>query len=109
MTITDVQVKKVYTDPTKPVKAKVSVVIDKEIIMHNIRVIEKVKDGEKKKFCAFPSQKVSVLNIETNEPENGYFDIYHPITSEARVKFEQAIYQALEDYNKNIQNNKGEN
>ena len=98
MTITEVQVKKVYTDPTKPVKAKVSVVIDKEIILHNIRVIEKVDSGNKKRFIAFPSQKVTSIG-ENNEPVSGFFDIYHPITSESRIKFETAIYKALEEYN----------
>lgn len=98
MTITDVQVKKVYTDPVKPVKAKVSVVIDNELILHNIRVIEKVQDGTRKKFIAFPSQKITTVD-ENNNSVSGFFDIYHPIVSDARVKFEQAIYKALENYN----------
>lgn len=97
MTITEVQVKHVYSDTTKPVKAKVSVVIDKELILHNIRVIEKVDNGQKKKFIAFPSQKVTSIG-DNNEPVTGYFDIYHPITSEARVKFESAIYKAVDNY-----------
>lgn len=98
MLITEVQVKKVYSDPTKPVKAKVSVVIDKELILHNIRVIEKMDNGVKKRFIAFPSQKVTTIG-ENNTPVSGFFDIYHPITSESRIKFETAIYKALEDYN----------
>ncbi len=97
MTITDVQIKKVYTDPTKPVKAKVSVIIDKELILHNIRVIEKVDGDVRKKFIAFPSQKVTSLD-ENNKPVQGFFDIYHPISSEARIKFESAIYKALDEY-----------
>lgn len=97
MTITEVQVKQVYSDTTKPVKAKVSVVIDKEIILHNIRVIEKIDNGQKKKFIAFPSQKITTIG-ENNEPVTGYFDIYHPITSESRVKFEAAIYKAVDKY-----------
>lgn len=97
MIITEIQIKKVYNDATKPVKAKVSVVIDNELILHNIRVIEKIDNGQKKKFIAFPSQKVTSLD-EHNNPTVGYFDIYHPITSEARVKFESAIYKALDSY-----------
>lgn len=97
MTITEVQVKKVYTDPLKPVKAKVSVVIDKELILHNIRVIEKIKDGVKKKFIAFPSQKITTVD-DNNQSVSGFFDIYHPICSESRVKFEQAIYEAVDNY-----------
>ena len=100
MNITDVQIKNVYNDPIRPVKAKVSVVIDKEIILHNIRVIEKVDGGMKKRFIAFPSQKTFKLD-ENNNSIPGFFDIYHPITSEARVKFESAIYKALEEYYKN--------
>lgn len=99
MNITDIQIKKVYSDPTKPVKAKVSVVIDKELILHNIRVIEKIDNGVKKRFIAFPSQKVTTID-ENNNAVSGYFDIYHPITSEARIKFETAIYKALEEYSK---------
>lgn len=101
MTITEVQVKKIYNDPMKPVKAKVSVVIDKEIILHNIRVIEKVENGTKKKFIAFPSQKVTTID-ENNNPKSGFFDIYHPITSESRVKFEVAIYKAIEEYKESM-------
>lgn len=97
MNITDVQVKKVYNDPVKAVKAKVSVIIDKAIILHNIRVIEKVTDGVRKRFIAFPSQKVTKID-ENNNPTTGFFDIYHPINSEARVKFEEAIYKALDEY-----------
>lgn len=104
MTITDVQVKKVYTDPVKPVKAKVAVVIDKELILHNIRVIEKVQDGSRKRFLAFPSQKITSVD-ENNNPISGFFDIYHPINSESRVKFEQAIYKAVDEYVANKENN----
>lgn len=103
MTITDVQIKKVYTDSTKPVKAKVSVVVDNELILHNIRVIEKVSDGNRKRFIAFPSQKITNID-ENNNPINGYFDIYHPVSSSARVKFESAIYKALEDYKEKNEN-----
>ena len=74
MTITDVKVKKVYTDPVKPVKAKVAVVIDNELVLHNIRVIEKVQDGTRKKFLAFPSQKITTVD-ENNNPQSGFFDI----------------------------------
>ena len=98
------QVKKVYTDPVKPVKAKVAVVIDKELILHNIRVIEKVQDGSRKRFLAFPSQKITSVD-ENNNPISGFFDIYHPINSESRVKFEQAIYKAVDEYVANKENN----
>lgn len=97
MNITDVKVKKVYSDPVKPVKAKVAVVVDNALILHNIRVIEKVKDGVRKRFLAFPSQKITSIN-ENNEPEQGFFDIYHPINAESRVKFEEAIYKAVDAY-----------
>jgi len=99
MIITSVQVKKVYNDPTKPVKALVSVLIDNEMVLHNIRVIEKIENGNKKKFIAFPSQKITALD-EKNNPVSGFFDIYHPITADTRVKFETAIYKALDEYNK---------
>lgn len=97
MKITEVQIKQVNHDPIKCIKAKVSVVIDNELILHNIRVIEKVTDGVKKKFVAFPSQRIATLN-ENNEPVYSYFNIYHSINSENRVKFEEAIYKALDKY-----------
>lgn len=102
MTITSVQVKTIYNDPLKPVKAKVSVVIDDEMILHNIRVIEKVVNGQRKKFVAFPSQKVTGVD-ENNNVVSGYFDIYHPINPECRVKFEEAIYKAIEKYKSELE------
>lgn len=102
MTITSVQVKTIYNDPIKPVKAKVSVVVDNEIILHNIRVIEKVVNGQRKKFVAFPSQKVTSVD-ENNDVVSGYFDIYHPINPSCRVKFEQAIYNAIDEYKANLE------
>lgn len=97
MTITSVQVKNVYNDSNKPVKAKVSVVIDNEIVLHDIRVIEKTIDGENKKFLAFPSQKIVTLDENKNESVVRY-DVCHPISSTSRIKFEEAIYKAIEEY-----------
>lgn len=95
MKITSVHVKKINTENNSAVKAKVSVTIDDEIIMHNIKVIEKMKDDTLVRFLSFPSQKVESIN-ENNEKNVGYFDIYHPISNEVRKKFEDAIFAELD-------------
>lgn len=97
MTITDVQIKKVFNDATSPVKANVSVVIDNELIIHNVRIIEKDVNGEHKKFISFPANKVTTIG-EDNQPRTGFIDICHPISSACRVKFEKAIYDAVANY-----------
>lgn len=96
MKITEVQIKKVYNDPTKPIKAKVTVIIDNCLALNNIRVLEKTTGTITNKFIAFPSQKVVSVGSD-NEPVTGFFDIYHPINSETRAMFESAIYKALDD------------
>lgn len=94
MRISSVHVKKFNTDENSVVKAKVSIVIDDALVLHNIKVIEKVKDGKNIRFLSFPSQKVETVN--NGETKVGYFDIYHPISSESRTKFEEAIFAELD-------------
>lgn len=101
MQITDIQIKKVYNDPLKAVKAKLSIVLDNEFIIHDVKVIEKVTDGYKKKFISFPSQVINAID-ENNNPISSRFDIVHPINGECRVKFEKAIYDALDSYNEQV-------
>ena len=101
MTITDVQVKKVFNNPESPVKANVSVVLDGEFIIHNVRIIEKEVNGEHKKFVSFPANKTTVLD-ENNQPRTGFIDICHPISSACRVKFEKAIYDAVANAPKEV-------
>ena len=52
------------------------------------------------KYGCFKKKKITYICTldENNKPTRGFFDIYHPISSEARIKFEAAIYKALDEY-----------
>lgn len=82
MQITDVRVRKVAKEGK--MKAVVSITIDDEFVVHDIKVIE----GEKGLFIAMPSRKAS---------DGEYRDIAHPINSETREQIQGMIldkYQA---------------
>ena len=66
MNITDVRVRKVAKEGK--MKAVVSITIDDEFVVHDIKVIE----GEKGLFIAMPSRKAT---------DGEYRDIAHPINS----------------------------
>ncbi|MCI9065446.1 MAG: septation regulator SpoVG [Lachnospiraceae bacterium] len=82
MRITDVRVRKMTQD--SKMKAIVSITIDDEFVVHDIKVIE----GEKGLFIAMPSKKAS---------DGEYRDIAHPINSETRDRIQRII---LENYEK---------
>ncbi|MFG6333388.1 MAG: septation regulator SpoVG [Lachnospiraceae bacterium] len=89
MKITDVRVRKVAKEGK--MKAVVSITIDEEFVVHDIKVIE----GEKGLFIAMPSRKAS---------DGEYRDIAHPINSLTRdsiqtmilARYEHAISQPAE-------------
>lgn len=76
MQITDVRVRKVAKEGK--MKAVVSITLDDEFVVHDIKVIE----GEKGLFIAMPSRKAS---------DGEYRDIAHPINSGTRDKIQQMI------------------
>ena len=81
MNITDVRVRRVAKEgKMKPV---VSITIDEEFVVHDIKVIE----GEKGLFIAMPSRKAT---------DGEYRDIAHPINSETREKIQGIILQKYE-------------
>lgn len=82
MTITDVRVRKVAKDGK--MKAVVSITLDDEFVVHDIKVIE----GEKGLFIAMPSRKAA---------DGEYRDIAHPINSETRARIQKII---LDEYEK---------
>ena len=82
MNITDVRVRKVAKDGK--MKAVVSITIDDEFVVHDIKVIE----GEKGLFIAMPSRKAT---------DGEYRDIAHPINTETRAMLESII---LDEYEK---------
>ena len=85
MQITDVRVRKVAKEGT--LKAVVSITIDDEFVVHDIKVIE----GEKGLFIAMPSKKAL---------DGEYRDIAHPINSGTRERIQSTI---LEKYSQSIE------
>ncbi len=84
MRITDVRVRKVAKEGK--MKAVVSITLDDEFVVHDIKVIE----GEKGLFIAMPSRKAS---------DGEYRDIAHPINSETRERIQTTI---LSEYEKAV-------
>ena len=65
-------------------KAVVSITIDNEFVIHDIKVIE----GDKGLFIAMPSRKSA---------DGEYRDIAHPINSETRTKIQDLILAKYEE------------
>lgn len=82
MQITDVRVRKVAKEGK--MRAVVSITIDDEFVVHDIKVIE----GEKGLFIAMPSRK---------SVDGEYRDIAHPINSDTRDKIQELILQAYQE------------
>lgn len=82
MQITDVRVRKVTKEGK--LKAVVSITMDEEFVVHDIKVIE----GEKGLFIAMPSKKAA---------DGEYRDTAHPIKSETRERFQQIILAKYEE------------
>lgn len=78
MNITDVRVRKVAKEGK--MKAVVSITIDNEFVVHDIKVIE----GDKGLFIAMPSRKAS---------DGEYRDIAHPINSDTRSRIQNLILE----------------
>ena len=81
MKITDVRVRKMTREGK--MRAIVSITIDDEFVIHDIKVIE----GDKGLFIAMPSKKAT---------DGEYRDIAHPINSSTRERIQSLI---LERYN----------
>ena len=81
MNITDVRVRRVAKEGK--MKAVVSITIDEEFVVHDIKVIE----GEKGLFIAMPSRKAT---------DGEYTDIAHPINSATREKIQNIILEKYE-------------
>ena len=82
MRITDVRVRKVTKEGK--MKAVVSITIDDEFVVHDIKIIE----GEKGLFIAMPSRRAS---------DGEYRDIAHPINSETRERIQRMILNTYEE------------
>ena len=82
MQITDVRVRKVAKEGK--LKAVVSITMDDEFVVHDIKVIE----GEKGLFIAMPSKKAV---------DGEYRDIAHPINSGTRERIQSLILNKYEE------------
>ena len=81
MTITDVWVRKITKEGK--LRAIVSITLDNEFVIHDIKVI----DGEKGLFIAMPSRKAA---------DGEYRDIAHPINSGTRDMIQKVILEKYE-------------
>lgn len=81
MQITDVRIRKIAKEGK--MKAIVSITLDGEFVVHDIKVIE----GEKGLFIAMPSRRAG---------DGEYRDIAHPINSETREMIQNIILEKYE-------------
>lgn len=85
MNITDIKIRKIFTEGK--VRAVVSVILDGDFAVHDLKVIE----GVERLFVAMPNRR----------SEDGRFqDIVHPISTEARMQLESVV---LEKYREAIE------
>ncbi len=82
MEITDVRVRKVTKEGK--MKAVISITLDNEFVVHDIKVIE----GDKGLFIAMPSRKAG---------DGEYRDIAHPINSETRDRIQKIILDKYDE------------
>ena len=82
MQITDVRIRKVEKEGK--MKAVVSITIDEEFVVHDIKIIE----GEKGLFIAMPSRKAA---------DGEYRDIAHPINSDTRDRILKLILEKYQE------------
>ena len=78
MQVTDVRVRKITKEGK--MKAIVSITLDDEFVIHDIKVIE----GEQGLFIAMPSRRTG---------DGEYRDIAHPINSETRTRIQNIILE----------------
>jgi len=83
MNITEIKIRRTYDEGR--LRALVSITIDNDLAVHDIKVIE----GPERFFIAMPSR----------HEESGVFrDVVHPITSRARQEMESKILAAYEQF-----------
>jgi len=78
MQVTDVRIRKIAKEGK--MKAVVSITLDDEFVIHDIKIIE----GEKGLFIAMPSRRAG---------DGEYRDIAHPINSTTREKIQNIILE----------------
>lgn len=82
MQITDVRIRSVEKEGK--MRAVVSITIDDEFVVHDIKIIE----GDKGMFIAMPSRKAA---------DGEYRDIAHPINTETRERLQRMILDKFQE------------
>ena len=82
MQITDIRIRRVENEGK--MKAVVSITIDDEFVVHDIKIIE----GEKGMFIAMPSRKAA---------DGEYRDIAHPINTATRERLQSMILSKYQE------------
>ena len=82
MQITDIKIRKLFDEG--PMKAVVSITLDSQLAIHDIKVI----NAREKLFIVMPSRK---------NPDGTYRDIVHPINAEFRAVLEEAVIDAYKE------------
>lgn len=82
MQITDIRIRSVEKEGK--MKAVVSITIDDEFVVHDIKIIE----GEKGMFIAMPSRKAA---------DGEYRDIAHPINTATRERLQSMILSKFQE------------
>jgi len=97
MQITDVRVRKISKEGK--MKAIVSVTLDDQFVVHDIKIIE----GQNGLFIAMPSRKT---------PDGEFKDIAHPINIETRTQIQDAVLEkytaVLEEHDEEVDEPKEE-
>lgn len=83
MQITDIRIRGVEKEGK--MKAVVSITIDDEFVVHDIKIIE----GDKGMFIAMPSRKAA---------DGEYRDIAHPINTETRERLQNMILDRYREF-----------
>ena len=93
MNITDIKVRRLFDEGN--VKALVSITLDNEFAIHELKVIE----GRTRMFVSMPNRRDS---------DGGFLDIAHPMTRDVRLILEKKVlevyYESLEKKMKRVQN-----
>lgn len=77
MKVTDIKIRRIFDDEG-PMKAVVSVTLDDQLALHDIKVIY----AKEKYFIVMPSKK---------NPDGTYRDVAHPIHSNFREELSEAV------------------
>jgi Uncharacterized protein, involved in the regulation of septum location len=86
MEITDVKIRKMFDD--EPLKAVVSMTLDNEIAIHDVKIIY----AKEKLFVVMPSKK---------NADGSFRDIVHPINADFRHKMETIL---INEYKREMEN-----